>query len=183
MTEKAATIRELFPTVPAIEGERVVLRRLTEEDADGLLELAQSEQVNRYLPTFLLEKQTDDERSLIRRLYNELMEDNLFLGVFNDDDFYGLMELYGYKDYLHKISIGCRLNERSWGKGVATEATKLLVDYLYTKTNIEIITASSMTDNPAAANALRKCGFTLVERAAPEDWGYDTPTLADKWIR
>lgn len=51
------------------------------------------------------------------------------------------------------------------------------------KTDIESITASSMTANKASANVLRKCGFTLVESAAEEDRGYDTPTLADKWIR
>ena len=30
---------------------------------------------------------------------------------------------------------------------------------------------------------LEKSGFSLVVRAAEEDWGFDMPTRADKWIR
>ncbi len=183
MSAEPATIRELFPEVPTIKGERVVIRRLREADAEELRQLADSAAVNRYLPTFLLEQQTNDMQGLIRHLYDDLMEESLFLGVFIGEEFYGLMELYGYKGALRKISVGCRLSESSWGKGISTEATGLIVDYLYSHTPIEIITASSMIENHASANVLRKCGFTLVSHGVEEDWGYDAPVLVDKWIR
>lgn len=176
-------MKRLFKEIPTIRGERLILRRLTRADADGLRELAESDAVGRYLPTFLSERVTDDTQALIDRLYDDIMEESLFLGIFLDNEFCGLTELYGYREPLYKISIGYRLNERFWGRGIATEAIGLLIDYLYTQTDIESITASSMTANKASANVLRKCGFTLVESAAEEDWGYDTPTLADKWIR
>ncbi len=176
-------LKGLFPEIPTISGERIVLRQLTLADADGLREIAESDAVGRYLPTFLLEKQTDDMEELIRRLYDDLMEESLFFAVCLNDEFCGLMELYGYREPLHKISIGYRLKENCWGKGVATEALELMLAYLESHTNIEIITASSMVENYASANVLRKCGFTLVVHSAEEDWGFDTPTLADKWIR
>ena len=56
-------------------------------------------------------------------------------------------------------------------------------DYLFSQTDIEIITASTMVENQASANVLRKNGFTLVVHAVGEDWGYPEPTIADKWIR
>ena len=59
----------------------------------------------------------------------------------------------------------------------------MLVDYLYQETDIEIITASTMIENQASANVLKKNGFSLVAHAVGEDWGYDEPTLSDKWIR
>ena len=31
--------------------------------------------------------------------------------------------------------------------------------------------------------SLRKNGFSLVVSAVGENWGYDQPTIADKWIR
>ena len=57
-----------------------------------------------------------------------------------------------------------------------------MIRYLYDETDIEIITASSMIENRASARVLTKNGFTLVESNAPEDWGFDHPVLADKWI-
>ena len=39
-----------------------------------------------------------------------------------------------------------------------------------------------MVENRASARVLEKNGFTLVNRHVGEDWGYDQPTLADKWI-
>ena len=58
-----------------------------------------------------------------------------------------------------------------------------MIDYLYNETDIEIITASTMIENQASARVLIKNGFDLVVHAADEDWGYDRPTAADKWIR
>ena len=40
-----------------------------------------------------------------------------------------------------------------------------------------------MVENKASANVLRKNGFDLVSSGVDEDWGYDRPTIADKWIR
>ena len=54
--------------------------------------------------------------------------------------------------------------------------------YLDEETDIEIITASTMVENLASANVLRKNGFTLVVHAVGEDWGYKNPTITDKWI-
>ena len=33
------------------------------------------------------------------------------------------------------------------------------------------------------ARALERNGFDLVVHAVPEDWGFETPVLVDKWIR
>ena len=72
--------------------------------------------------------------------------------------------------------------EECWGKGIATEVLRMMINYLCSETDIEIITASTMVENQASANVLRKSGFTLVSSAVGEDWGYDQPTIADKWI-
>ncbi len=45
------------------------------------------------------------------------------------------------------------------------------------------ITASTMIENAASANVLRKNNFTLVVSGIGEDRGYPEPAIADKWIR
>ncbi len=176
-------MKKLFKDLPVINGERVTLRKLCRSDVDGLRELSETGKVYRFEPTFLIERNTDDINELIDRLYDDIMEESIFLGIFMDDEFCGLAELYGYREPIHKISVGYRLLPKSWGKGIMTEALSLIMDYLYTKTDIEIITASSMVENTASANVLRKCGFTRASHAVDEDWGYDEPVKVDKWIR
>ena len=173
-----------FSEIPRLEGGRLLLRRITHGDADALAGLARSEAVYRYLPTFLYEQKYPDIHRVIDGLYAECLEESLILGVFlrDEDRFCGLAEMYGFRDPIHKISIGYRFLEACWGKGIASEAVGLLVDHLLRETDIEIITASTMVENRASARVLEKNGFTLVNRHVGEDWGYDQPTLADKWI-
>lgn len=176
-------MKKLFSEIPYLKGRRVELKKLVLSDAPALAELTGSPNVYRYLPTFLFEKKYDDARYVIERLYDECWKESIILGVFRNGVFCGLAELYGYRDPIHKISVGGRLLERCQGQGVATEMLGLMVDYLYTETDIEIITASSMVENRASAALLEKNGFSLVSHAAREDWGFETPVIVDKWIR
>ena len=175
--------KKLFSEIPRLGSERLLLRALSREDADGLRELVNSPVVYRFLPTFLFEKKYEDVYTVIDRLYDECLQDSIILGVFERGGFCGLAELYGWRDPIHKISVGYRLLERCWGRGIASEALGLQLDYLFNETDIEIVTASTMVENLASANVLRKNGFELVVHAVDEDWGFETPTVADKWIR
>ena len=175
-------MKRLFSEIPCLQNPRLTLKALTADDADTLRELTGSPNVYRYLPTFLYEKKYDDAEYVIRHLYDECFQDSIILGIFDRDGFCGLAEFYGYREEIHKISVGYRLLERCWGKGIATEALGLMVDYLYAETDIEIITASTMLANQASVGVLRKNGFSLVVHDVGEDWGYESPTPADKWI-
>lgn len=178
--------RKVFDDIPRIEGGRVTLRRLTDADVPALEELAASEAVYRYEPTYLLERQYADMRAMLRDLYGSCFaaKESLILGVevAGDSCVCGLAEFYGLRDAVHKISVGYRFLERSWGRGVATDTVRLMVAWLYGETDIEIITASTMVENAASARVLQKSGFIRTARSVEEDWGYSEPTLADKWF-
>lgn len=177
---------KLFGSVPRIEGERVVLGRVVRTDADALRDLIENPRVQRCLPTYLFEKQRDDVAETIRLLYGDLFanEESLILAVRMRDtgELAGLAEFYGLRDELHKVSMGYRLRESFWGQGLATEVAGLMVGYLYDKTDIEIVTASVMTNNPASARVLEKCGFIRTARGVGEDWGFDEPVVVDKYF-
>ena len=181
--EKKDPMRDLFPEPPSLQSNILALRPLIPADAPDLLRLTGQEAVYRYLPTYLFEKQSGDMQQVIRGLYREALEDSLILGVFRNSCFSGLAEVYGYRAPIRKASVGYRLLEECWGRGIATEALRMITDELLKNRGIEIITASTMPANSASARVLQKNGFTLVNRAVEEDWGYPEPTPADKWIR
>lgn len=57
-----------------------------------------------------------------------------------------------------------------------------MVGYLYEQTDIRLITASTMVENVASARVLEKNGFVRTARNVREDWGFDSPVIADKWF-
>jgi len=180
-------MKKLFDEIPCLEGERVILRKITENDREALREMAQSNQIYRYEPAYLLEQQYTDTDRLLRDLYGECFEkkQNLFLGVFMKDnpaELCGLAEFYDYRDRLHMVSIGVRLREKYWKSGIGTEAAKVMCDYLFGETDIEIITASTMVDNKASARSLEKNGFITSHTVHKEDWGHDELTDAYRWF-
>ena len=180
-------MKKLFDEIPYLEGERVIFRKITEDDRDALQEMAHSNIVYRYEPTYLLEQQYTDMDRLLRDLYGEYFEkkQNLFLGIFlkdNPSELCGLAEFYDYRDHLHMVSIGTRLREQFWRSGIATEVAKLMSDYLFKETDIEIITASTMVENKASAHVLEKNGFMSTYTVHKEDWGHDESTDAYRWF-
>lgn len=175
-------MKKLFSEIPYIKSERLVLRKIEETDADGLSELKHSPNVYRYLPTFLFERKYEDVHDVIRRLYDECFEESIILGVFMEDMFCGLAEIFGYREETHKTSIGCRFLERCWGKGIATETVGALVHYLTHEAGIEIITDSTMIENRTISHVMEKNNFLLVVSGVDEDWGHVQPTPVNKWV-
>ena len=175
--------KKLFTEIPCIRGERLVLKKITQDDAPALQEMVDTDEVYELEPTFLFERKYDDVHYVIDHLYDECFRESIILGIYMNGQFCGIAELYGYKAEYHKVSVGIRLMERYWGMGIGSEALSMLVNYLYNETDIEIIAASSLPGNIGSASILRKCGFDLVVHNGPEDWGYGEPLPTDKWIR
>ena len=175
-------MKKLFSEIPYIKSKRLILRKIEETDAEALSELTRSPNVYRYLPAFLFEKKYEDIHYVIRHLYDECFKDSIILGVFMENDFCGLAEIYGYREETHKASIGCRFLESCWGKGIATETVGALVRYLTQEAGIEIITASTMVENKAIIPVVERNGFLLVGSGVDEDWGYAQLTPVNKWV-
>lgn len=185
-TDVIAMIK-LFDEIPLLENAQIILRKLRKDDLPYLREMIADDAVYRYLPTFLFEKQYNDLSEMLSALYSTCFDDKesliLCIERKSDGKFCGLAEFYGFKDVLHKVCVGYRLKQDCWGGGIATATVGLMVDYLFSQTDIEIITASTMIENAASARVLEKNGFIRTARAVPEDWGYAEPTIADKWFR
>lgn len=183
---EASSRKSLFSEIPRIEGERIVLDRVVATDADALRDLICNARVQRYEPTYLFEKQFDDAVDAIANMYGDLFTNKesliLAIRVKETGELAGLAEFYGLRDLLHKISVGYRLRECWWGHGLATEAARLMVAYLYGKTDIEVITASTMIENKASAHVLEKAQFIHTAHAVGEDWGFPEPVIVDKWF-
>lgn len=145
---------KLFSEIPVLRGERIEIKSLTSADAPALKEMTDDREVYRYLPAFLFEKKYPDVNTVIERLYDECIEESLILGVFFDGEFCGLAEFYGCRADDKKISVGSRFMRRYWGRGIASETLELMLGYLFSRTDIKLVAASTMVDNKASEAVL-----------------------------
>ena len=75
---------DLFDTIPTLQDRQIILRKVTEEDADALERFCRNEAVYRCLPTFLYEQQEPDKKKVIRGMYTECIgkKESIHLGVY-----------------------------------------------------------------------------------------------------
>lgn len=175
---------KLFDEVPYLSDGRIVLHQVRMEDVDSLDKLSKSISIYKYLPTYLLEQSEEDKSVVIKKMYDECItnKDSLFLGIYYGSQFVGLVELYGFKANMKSVCVGYRILEEYWGRGIATSGLRLIVNWLYSNTEIEIILAETMKANVASNKVLEHCGFTPTS-VKVEDWGHELPTDAQIWFR
>ena len=177
----------LFDEMPYLEGKTVLLREMTDADAEALDELSRSASVSRYLPTYLYEQQYDDKHRAIARMREECFDthESILLAVSLREEpgqMLGIAEIYAFDESKPKVSIGIRLLEKAWGQGIAVEAVELLKRYLIDEAGVRTITGHVMQENIASATMIAKCGFKKLYPDIWEDWGHGEPVLVDKWV-
>lgn len=153
-----------------LETERLIMRPMLHEDAEALFDMDKNPEVHKYLwqKPFTTIDQIHDYIAYIRKQYEEneigrfstiVKETNELIGwtgikYINDHIENGKTNFYDY---------GYRLNEKSWNKGYATEASKAWLDYGFNKMNIQEMNAYTHSENGASNHVLQKVGFNFVE--------------------
>jgi RimJ/RimL family protein N-acetyltransferase len=59
-----------------------------------------------------------------------------------------------------------RVARPQWGRGLATEIARAMIEYGFETLGLGVISASTDTPNAASVRVLEKCGFTFDRRAA-----------------
>lgn len=153
-----------------LETERLIMRPMLHEDAEALFDMDKNPEVHKYLwqKPFTTIDQIHDYIAYIRNQYEEneigrfstiVKETNELIGwtgikYINDHIENGKTNFYDY---------GYRLNEKSWNKGYATEASKAWLDYGFNKMNIQEMNAYTHSENGASNHVLQKVEFNFVE--------------------
>lgn len=147
-----------------LEGDGIYLRdiKLTDVNKD-YCKWVNDLEVNQFLETRFKKWTIKKLKNYVNKIKNN--SDYLFLAIIlkNGNRHIGNMKL-GPINRIHKFAdIGILIGEKSfWGKGFATEAIKLVVDYAFNKLNLHKLTAGAYSNNPGSIKAFKKAGF-LVE--------------------
>lgn len=144
-----------------LETERLIIRQLTENDAEFILELVNE-------PAFIRNiadrgvRTTADAQAYIQNGPVASYAKNGF-GLFAVElkatgvpiGMCGLIR----REVLPDVDIGYALLERYWNQGYASEAAAAVLDYGYKVIGLKRIVAITALDNEASANVLEKIGL------------------------
>jgi RimJ/RimL family protein N-acetyltransferase len=152
-------------SVPAafLETERMYFRRFQDDDAQLLFELDSDPEVmrfiskgkptplsriqNKFIPKFL----EDYRRSPPEGVWaTHLRESGLFIGWFH---------LRPDKISTDEMELGYRLKRFVWGRGLATEGSKALLDKSFSQWGYGKVCARTLADNMASRRVMEKAGL------------------------
>jgi RimJ/RimL family protein N-acetyltransferase len=142
-----------------LQGSTFVLRPFALSDKEQLAVHANNRKIAMNLRDGFPHPYTGKDAENWIRMVMENKQD-VILAVDVDGEACGGIGLHGGKDvYRFNAEIGYWLSEKHWGKGITTEAVKILVDYGFTHRKWIRIHAGIFSTNPASMKVLEKCGF------------------------
>lgn len=168
---------ELFDCFPYLTSEMLIIRKMSCDDIDSLSEITSNENVYRYIPPFLYKKGRGNLLAAIRNLGGREFDKKkiIIAGIYlstEPDKLVGLAEMFDYKKRASQVTIGYRINESYWHRGIASDTVKLLVEYLCYSMGIQTLKAFVMPENIYSERVLIKNGFIKeCNTVQGQNWG------------
>ncbi|MFX0163473.1 MAG: GNAT family N-acetyltransferase [Candidatus Hodarchaeota archaeon] len=147
-----------------LDGERVKIRKLKISDARDIYENVKDKDIGRWMFRFLHPYPKDEARKFIRRTHYKLKKKKGYdFGIVlkNTNKVIGVVDLFDIDWENKKAEIGYWLGKKYWGRGLMTEAVKLILKFGFEDLKLHRIYARLFEENIGSKNVLEKCGFKL----------------------
>lgn len=156
---------------PALETQRLILRKFTENDLEALYRIYSDEQVNEFLPWFPLRTLEEATAFYKKRLAGgDSQERACHYAICLKKDNYPIGYINVSADDSHDLGYGLR--KEFWHKGIVTEAGKAVVEQLR-KDGVPYITATHDVNNPRSGGVMKRLGmkyqYSYEEQWQPKD--------------
>jgi len=160
-----------------IQTERLLLRRWREEDREPFYGLNSDPRVMEFMPGCLTRAESDAFVQRINEHFHkhgfglyaaELRENQAFLG------YVGLAVPTFEANFTPCVEIGWRLSAPHWGRGLATEAARAVVNYAFGELGLDEIVSFTVPENIQSRRVMKKIGMA---HDTSED--FDHPNLPE----
>ena len=144
-----------------LETERLLLRRIENNDADEVLALRGNPETMKYIPKPLA-KTKQDALAHIAMIEDKIVNNigiNWGITIKGNPKIIGIIGIYKFYPENHRAEIGYMSLPEHNGKGYITEAIKAVVIYGFEQMNLHSIEAIIDPDNSASERVLQKNGF------------------------
>ena len=139
-------------------GKRIIVRELSFKDTDDYYEYGKSENVGPNAGW----KPFSSKEIANRMLSSAILSKDCYAIALKDSNKpIGTISIYNnaIRKYKYAKSLGFSLNEAYWNNGYMTEAVNLVIDYVFSKTDCEVLEIGHHSDNYRSKRVIEKCGF------------------------
>jgi ribosomal-protein-alanine N-acetyltransferase len=150
-----------FTPFPNLETERLLLRRVNENDANEIFALRSNPETMKYIPRPLV-KSIDDALEHIAMIDAKIESNegiNWAITYKDNPKLIGIIGHYRIKPEHFRAEVGYMLLPEYNGKGIISEAIKEVVNYGFNAMKLHSIEAIIDPENFGSERVLQKCGF------------------------
>ncbi len=173
-TKKNVMLTINFHPFQNLETERLLLRRLNIDDINEVLLLRGNPEVMKYVPRPLIK--TNEEALAHIALIEDKIENNIGINwaitLKGNPKMIGIMGHYKIQPENYRSEIGYMILPEYNGKGIVTEAVKIVVQYGFEQLQLHSIEAVIDPENIASDKVLQKNGFVKEAHILENDF-YD----------
>ena len=151
-----------FHPFPVIETERLVLRRITNDDVNEVFELRSNPETMKYIPRPLV-KTTEDALEHIATIEDKIVTNvgiNWGISLKDHPKLLGIIGFYRMQPENYRAEIGYILLPEFHGRGIIPEAVNRLNRFGFENLKLHSIEAVIDPENFASEKVLQKCGYT-----------------------
>lgn len=145
-----------------IETERLMLRKFKIYDAEGIFKnWASDAEVTKYL-TWEPHNSIADTKELLKKWIRNYKEDNFYhwaIVLKEEEKLIGSISVVKSSEKTELAHIGYCLDKDYWNKGIMTEASKAVIDFLFTEVKYHCIQSSHDPRNGASGAVMKKCAM------------------------
>ncbi|MBQ8508660.1 MAG: GNAT family N-acetyltransferase [Clostridia bacterium] len=160
---KRDAIYKLFSHIPALETDRLTLRRMKTSDYKDMYDYARRPEVTRYL---LWEPHTSIERTkdYLRYLQTRYRTGDFYDWALEERSTHRMIGTCGFTtlDFQNNgAEVGYVLHPDYWGAGFAPEAVRRVLSFGFMELNVHRIEAKYIVGNDRSRRVMEKCGMSF----------------------
>jgi [ribosomal protein S5]-alanine N-acetyltransferase len=153
---------ECFTPFPKLETERLILRQVDYGDVEQLYGMLSDAEVAKF-DYFYPVASKEEVMKFIERYKRELDEnEEITWGIIlkETNKLIGTCCLGDFDEGARRAEVGYDITQSEWGRGYATEALGVVIDFGFNVMNLNRIEATITPGNNASVRVLRKLNFT-----------------------
>jgi ribosomal-protein-alanine N-acetyltransferase len=154
-------IEDVFGPLPLLETKRLILRKMTIDDAEDLFEYASDPEVARQV-LWNAHRCIEDARNYLLYMIKKYEHlDVAEWGIVHKQDqkFIGTCGFAWWDIRNSRAEIGYALSRKYWNNGLMTEAVQAVIRFGFKQMKLNRIEARCMLDNPASERIMQKVGM------------------------
>ncbi|WP_150285586.1 GNAT family N-acetyltransferase [Rummeliibacillus sp. TYF-LIM-RU47] len=139
-----------------MEGERILLRPVSFDDAEDMFEYTSDEETTRFL--YAEHKDLNQTKNFIANYFIKEPIGKYAIVIKESSKMIGAIE-FRVHEHNHSGELGYTMNRQYWGNGYATEAGELILDLAFNILGLERVFAAYEVKNVASGRVLERLGM------------------------